>query len=224
MRLNAPELQNILAGEYVLGTLRGPARRRFEAYLRESAALREAVQSWEQSLAPLLALPEQAPSRDLLPLIEKRLGWTAPDKAPSERRLGWLPALGFALVAVFSIMLWAPWETRLTPDFAVQIATEDGTLRWQFAVDKRRNWIDVRVVQSPDVESDRDLELWLLVENAAPISLGLLSEQDGDIQRIKAAVDLSGGQGLAVSVEPRGGSPSGAPTGPVIGAQTFPSA
>lgn len=222
MNLERSPLREQLAGAYVLGTLRGPARRRFERAMADSASVREAVRFWEQAFAPLCALPPQNPARSLLPAIEARLGWARAEDAV--RRLPWLPALGFAVVAAVSVMLWAPWTPTITPDFAVTLATEEGQVRWQFAVDKTHNWIDVKVVSTPDLTSQQDLELWLLVDGSAPKSLGLISEVDGQRQRIEARLPLSEGIGLAVSVEPPGGSPTGQATGPIIAIEKFPSA
>src|SRR5262245_41835746 len=42
-----------LAAEYVLGTLRGPARRRMNSMMRDSAMLRRAVAEWEERLNPM---------------------------------------------------------------------------------------------------------------------------------------------------------------------------
>ena len=41
MNYNNPELRDVLAGEYVLGTLRGKARARFERLLAMDASLRD---------------------------------------------------------------------------------------------------------------------------------------------------------------------------------------
>ena len=224
MNIDRSPLREQLAGEYVLGTLHGAARKRFEHALQESVSLREAVQYWEQALAPLALTETEKPQRDLLPAVEARLGWvTARDAI---RSFSFWPALGFAVVAGFSILLWAPWQPGFSPDFALSVATSDDAIqRWQFAVDRKHNVIDVRVVSNPQIATDRDLELWLLVDGGAPRSLGLLSDAaSGVIYRIKATSPLLEGNGLAVSVEPAGGSPSGAPTGPVIAAQMFPTA
>ncbi len=86
---NKPELQDRLAAEYVLGTLRGRARLRFQAWMREDAALRRAVTEWEQRLAPMAAgIAEVAPPRRVWQGIEARLGApaaarTAPAAAPA---------------------------------------------------------------------------------------------------------------------------------------------
>jgi anti-sigma-K factor RskA len=47
MRRAPGELAQALAAEYVLGTLRGRARRRFEAMVAHDASLAETVARWE---------------------------------------------------------------------------------------------------------------------------------------------------------------------------------
>lgn len=217
MNLSRPELANLLAGEYVLGTLRGPARRRFERAMRDDPRLADAVNFWDQALAGLLPEEELAPSRDLWPNIEQQLGWQ--QTAQRSRPPIWA-MLAFAAVAGISILLWAPWQPRFVPDMTVAMADEDGH-QWQLAVDSGKRWLEVQVLDSPDVPSDRDLELWLLVEGSDPISLGLVAEDDGARQRILTQANLRSGYAFALSVEPQGGSPTGLPTGPVIAVGEF---
>ena len=50
-----PTLRDQLAAEYALGTLRGAARRRFQRWIREDAALAMSVARWEARLAPWAA-------------------------------------------------------------------------------------------------------------------------------------------------------------------------
>jgi anti-sigma-K factor RskA len=61
-------------------------------------------------------------------------------------------------------------------------------------------------------------ELWLIPADGVPRSLGVIGL--GGTQRVTLAPTLlelvADGAVLAVSLEPVGGSPTGAPTGPVI--------
>ena len=73
-------------------------------------------------------------------------------------------------------------------------------------------------VPAPADTEGRVTELWLIPAGEAPRSLGLLPA--GKSSEIVIADDLRRalveGSTLAVSLEPAGGSPIGAPTGPII--------
>ena len=60
--------------------------------------------------------------------------------------------------------------------------------------------------------------MWLLPQDgAAPLSMAVLASLDGRVAVPEALRDrIRRGDRLAVSVEPVGGSPTGAPTGAVI--------
>ena len=60
-----PELADALAAQYVTGTLRGRARRRFETLLVAHATLRAAVRRWQERLIPLTSVlaPQTPPLR-----------------------------------------------------------------------------------------------------------------------------------------------------------------
>ncbi|CAN5380457.1 anti-sigma factor [soil metagenome] len=67
---NNPSLVDQLAASYALGTLRGGARRRFEALARDNATLRAAALIWQGRLASVAELQaEVAPS----PAVWKRI-------------------------------------------------------------------------------------------------------------------------------------------------------
>lgn len=51
MKYDNENLRELLSGEYVLGLLRGGARRRFERLLIEDARLRGEVVAWEEKFA-----------------------------------------------------------------------------------------------------------------------------------------------------------------------------
>jgi anti-sigma-K factor RskA len=92
-----PELRDRLAAEYALGTLRGPARRRFEQLLSDNADLRDLVQDWELRVNLLAeSAPGVAPPPHVWDGIAQRIG---PASAPAplrESRHTWLwDSLGF---------------------------------------------------------------------------------------------------------------------------------
>jgi anti-sigma-K factor RskA len=64
------------------------------------------------------------------------------------------------------------------------------------------------------VQPDRVLELWAVPGSGAPHSLGLISASGASVVK-KGKVPV-GTAALAVSLEPPGGSTTGAPTGPVL--------
>ena len=67
---------------------------------------------------------------------------------------------------------------------------------------------------------DRAVQLWLLPPGGgAPVSLGLLAPNTDNTVEVPVAlagVDPDLLPSLAISLEPQGGSPTGAPTGPVV--------
>jgi anti-sigma-K factor RskA len=60
-----------------------------------------------------------------------------------------------------------------------------------------------------------NLRFSVIAGKAAPKSMGLMRDE-GATALDRIALDIRQGMTLAVSVEPKGGSPTGLPTGPVI--------
>jgi anti-sigma-K factor RskA len=79
-REESVELRRELAGEYVLGTLAGAARRRFSRWLATDATLRAEVAEWERRLASLNRVPPVLPPASVWAAIEH--GIAGDDAAP----------------------------------------------------------------------------------------------------------------------------------------------
>jgi anti-sigma-K factor RskA len=223
-----PDRADALAAEYVAGTLRGRARRRFEALLPAHAELRQAVRRWQDRLLPLTAavVPEAPPPR-VWQRIEQRL-WPqqqAP-RAPSwwQRLSVWRALSGVTTTAALAFALLATMPGEQAPPIVVVLqATGDapqggGTFVASFNADGRA--LVARPLTPVSIQPDRVLELWAVPPQGAPRSLGLVSASGVSViarDRLpRGVLDARATSALAVSVEPAGGSPTGAPTGPVV--------
>ncbi len=98
MRYTQPELLEHLASAYVLGTLTGGARRRFERLQRDRADVRGRVTQWETRLGQLaVSVPVHKPSPRVWAAIAARTQPAGPQRAAQAKAgwLGWLKPAGF---------------------------------------------------------------------------------------------------------------------------------
>jgi anti-sigma-K factor RskA len=221
VRYDDPATRQALAAEYVLGTLRGRARRRFERLMRERTDWRDEVDRWSGQLAGLAAT---APAIDPPPTLwRKILDRTSAPRAEASA-VRWWKALAIsasvAVVALAIALIMIPYGAVPPPQVAV-LKDPEARTGWviTFARTKTGDAEIHAVVESARPISDRAFELWALPgAGARPVSLGLLPSQ-GEVRYAASAAAvalLRGGTALAVSVEPPGGSPTGQPTGPVV--------
>ncbi|GAP36633.1 anti-sigma factor [Piscinibacter sakaiensis] len=230
-----PELADRLAGEYVLGTLQGPARRRLEGLLAAHPALRDAVADWTARLGLFAAsVPEVTPSPGTWTAIERRLfGAPAPaaqaPAAAGPRWFAWLagsPArLGgglaaFAAVLVLSVVLvlqgLQPAAEPVRYVALLQSPQTQGT-GWVVQLSAAG---DLRLVPSAPggpVPAGRALQFWTKPEGAAgPTSLGLV-RPDQPLTLPAARLPGRGANVLfEITLEPEGGSPYDRPSGPIL--------
>jgi anti-sigma-K factor RskA len=221
MRYRNQQLLERLAAEYVLGTLHGRARRRFERVLVESHQARSTVWRWEQQLGSLAqAAGSVQPSARVWREIERRTGMRE-KRARWHERLGLWRGLAFAATAaalVLAVMLrTAPVAG---PQYVAVFSSEQAQPLWVVSADVARGRLSIRPVNATVPAPDKSYELWLLpAGGAAPRSMGLLPTGTSAVEsELPVALRslLASAQGLAVSLEPTGGSPTGAPTGPVL--------
>ncbi|HET7369597.1 MAG TPA: anti-sigma factor [Gammaproteobacteria bacterium] len=220
MNYDSPELRELLAGEYALGTLTGAARRRFDRLLIEDAHLRTALADWEASFAVWAAgIPRQAPPARVWRRIARETGGRSP-RQPFWRSLAlWQTCTAMAAAALIAIVAWwqiSPAPTPAPAEMAV-ITSEAGQPVWVVSV--RPHSLTIKAPRNAAPPAGKAYELWMLPGNGAkPVSLGLLPAT-GEVRRrltVAQAQALASAQAVAVSIEPPGGSPTGQPTGPVV--------
>lgn len=98
-----------------------------------------------------------------------------------------------------------------------ELAPQRGGAKFKVAFDTATKKLRIQQVggQKP---ADKDFELWMIEKDKAPVSLGVITGGGSTTAAVEAKLQSAFAEGLtlAVSVEPIGGSTTGAPTGPVV--------
>ena len=213
-----------LAAEYVLGVLDAEARRMAEQRLATDSAFAAEVAFWEERLGGL--------AQEVAPVTPPDRVWSRIDGAvtPKVRSAGlWNSVMfwrwsAFASAALAAASLAVVYVAVVAPTRTPLVATLDAGGRTGFlaTIEPGRNTITIVPAALANTDQ-RVLELWLIAPGDQPRSLGLI--EAGRAVRINVPADLAGrvaaNAALAVSLEPPGGSPTGAPTGPVIASGTL---
>lgn len=214
-------LRQKLASEYVLGTLKGGARRRFEGWLYNDADLRNITAEWRQRLEPMAEFTTPvAPPKRVWKQIEQRLHLSPRGWSLWRDSLSFWRSLGLASSAIAALLVIV-MSTQLmnTPQIS-HVATlmdEKSQTAMLLTADSRHDTLEVRMVGNAPVPTDKELELWAVPKSGNPRSLGLLADK-GSVKLALSSRAIGNDVALlAVTLEPRGGSPDpNGPTGPIL--------
>ncbi|MBK5353759.1 anti-sigma factor [Pseudomonas sp. TH41] len=216
MNYQTPTLRRALAADYAIGLMPSAARRRFEQLLLEDAALRVELAQWQESLASLTeALPEQpVPDRvwqGIAARIEPQM-LHVPEKRPFWNWLRLTAAVCSLVVAVALGVIYNRDNAR----YSATLLSADA--QPALKVEAHEDYLKVEALALAAVDQGRSLELWAIPADGKPISLGVIPVGgSGKVELSDTQKALIGKPiALAVSLEPKGGSPTGQPTGPVL--------
>lgn len=216
MNYNKPELLDSLAGQYVLGTLTGLARKRFQRLMLTSSKAREATSMWEQNLNNLAsAITPQIPNDEVWVQIMQRIenkpqpSKTVVHTKPSIWRTWSFVATAACIILAF-LVIQPTTSIKQTQQVAL-VQNQDKQSLW--FIDVNEQGLSIKASSQLSAQTNKDYELWMILKGQdTPISLGLLPKQGDKLlmkdKRFKAS-DIAL---LAVSLEPLGGSPNGLPT------------
>ena len=208
------------AGEYAMDLLSGAEREAFEARLRAEPGLARVVAEWREELVPLAEeVKGTAPPGSVKTAVDQRLFGAV--TAGRSRWAFWQNFTGAVTATVLglAILLFfgGPVDTPQGPTLMTEVAAEDQSFRMTAAFVQGEGTLRVTPVVGAAPEG-RVLELWLIAGEDAPLSLGLLADDaPSDIVIPAALQGKLNGAVLAVSEEPPGGAPDGAPTGDILG-------
>jgi anti-sigma-K factor RskA len=220
MKIEHNRMLDALCGEYILGSLRGAARRRFERALREEPLVASRLADWQRMLLPRHGTQmEIKPASHIWNRLERELS-LARYRTRFFRRIsfwrGWAAAATVGLVAAIGINVLEV-EPQAQP--MREIARLEGTEITPVSAQLMRDGhtLQLHALQPTHAGPAQSYELWLLPAEGGAISLAVLVSLDAHFVLPPGQVErLHKGAKLAVTLEPAGGSPTGKATGPVI--------
>ncbi len=231
--MTLPSDRDLLADLLVLGLLDDADQVEAERLLEADPDLAGRAMAAALRFAPLddatprMALPPGAWER-----LEARLSSAAPargpepalasgpppDRGPANRnRAPWRAGLGLAAALVLALGLGWTLRPGLDPEAVAVLLDPEGT---PFALieDFGNGEAAVTTLAAFDVPSDQSLQVWTKwSEEVGPVSLGVLDRFEGAAVGAEGLPQPVAGQLYEITLEAEGGSPSGRPTGPILG-------
>lgn len=214
-----------VAAEYVLGVLSVEERQALVRRIETDAGFARLIEAWEERLSSLNAGYDQVtPPASVKHALDARLFGR---EAGVGARPGLLQSLAFwrglavaslaALVIAIAIPLLRPTTTTSDARLIASLAGDKTDVRYLAAYDASAGQIGLSHLAG-DRAAGRDFELWIIKGNEPPVSLGVIPAGGSVHLAVTPAHRALIGSGalFAISLEPRGGSPTGRPTGPVV--------
>ncbi len=226
--LRNPELREKLSAEYVLGTLKGGARRRFESLLSESAVLEQCVSEWQDRLYPLSEFaPSISPSLKVWDNIQATLNLQQQEQKKSPAKSFWnnlnfwrnVGLVSTTLATALLIFLVAKPSTEILhqPSYVAMLSNDKAQLTVVVTGNPQTQKLVVKVIANQTIPSDKSLELWAISKDGVPRALGLVAENGTITLPLPENISTKNFTLMAISLEPKGGSPNpNAPTGPIL--------
>lgn len=234
---------DMLAAEFVLGTL--DARERADVVVRRQSEpeLDEMIVAWEHQMAALDdEVTPVAPDPKLYQRIEQRIDALENDQADVGtnrsdntnvislhrrlRRWQWSTALASAAAMVMvAVLVFQPAPEQSPQSFVAVFQQNDQQPAFMLSVDLTNRQMQIRPVTAEPLRG-KSYQMWIKADSLGPNprSLGVLNDnfkldraalRDYDPDLLKKAT-------FGISVEPEGGSPTGQPTGPAIHGYLYP--
>lgn len=235
---SADDREDLRHAEYVLGVLDADARAALEREIARDPNAAAEVARWQKHLLPLAEdVAPVAPPDYIWARIRSGLGFAGLEArtiVEPERPSLWQNAalwrwfaLGAGMVAAGCIALLvllprapsAPPASQQIAYVTARIQQDNGLPGWTATLDTAHARL-VLVPAAPNaMPAGRVPELWLIPPGGKPIAVGVFAADKATTLNLSRDLlaKVNARALLAVSVEPPGGSPTGQPTGPVIG-------
>lgn len=218
-----------VAAEYVLGTLGAEDRAAAARRVDTDAAFAQLVDRWETTLAPMAnAYGSVEPPASVKQAIDRRL--FSSTAVPTVEKAGiwsslafWrgLTVAAFAALALYIALPLVSPPPPATPAerLVASLAPQQSDVHYFVVYDARTKDIGLSHVTGARAP-DRDFELWVIENNQSPRSLGVIPVGSNVHLAVSQEIQqkIASGAVFAITMEPKGGSATGEPTGPVVAA------
>jgi anti-sigma-K factor RskA len=219
-----------LAAEFVLGLVQGFERDALEKRRRDDYVFAREVEFWEARLGPISGdVKPEAVSPHVWEKIAQEVGHKpiplSASKAGKDEGGLWnsLPfwrSLGLAgpALAAASLVFAMAGLVSPPPSLVATLTLTDGKYAFMASVDRMTGKVMLMPAADMPAPADHTHELWIVPVGGTPRSLGTFVA-DAPIMIKMPRETMPGADAeamLAISVEPMGGSKTGAPTGPVV--------
>ena len=223
------EDDRVLVAEYALDLLEGGERAALARRIAAEPVLKAELGFWRHRLQSLdqQFTPETAPAQSWSRIEQRLFGNAAPRRQGLFSWWSSLPALRGMAVAGYLIAVGAVGYIFLQPprldpqalanQLVAAMSAQDSGVSFVALYSPETGMLRLTAL-SGEAVPDRDFELWAIQGENAPVSMGLVAM--GDRQEMPLPADLpasfAAGTVLAVTLEPKGGSPEPGPTGPIV--------
>lgn len=218
------EADQVLVAEFALGLLDAQEHEQAARRIAAHPQLQRELRLWRQRLATLdREFAETAPPPGLYDRIAARLF-----AGPAPARQGWwnslalwrgLAAAGLAVAVIAIGIDLAPRPPVSGPELVAALEAQGSNVKFIAFYDAKAGTVRLAALSGSAVP-DKDFELWAIKGKDAPVSMGVIPIDAKSNVVMSNAVKQGFGAGtvLAVTLEQKGGSPTGAPQGPVVAA------
>ncbi|WP_462148069.1 anti-sigma factor [Pseudoalteromonas gelatinilytica] len=218
MKYDDQTLLNLLAAEYVLGTLHGHARDRFSRLMRTSPRARYATSLWQRHIKNLEnAIESNPPDQQVWDKITKRIDpiFLPTQKKAKDPNYGIFKAWGAIATAVCIVLVLITWQPQesFSDKITHSVTFYDSSNKPLWNLDISDHSILLKAASDRIIETNYDYQLWIRLKgypNAIPIAL--LPKTDSKEIARNALFKPQNIALLAISREPTGGSQSGSPS------------
>jgi anti-sigma-K factor RskA len=223
-----PDDDDLLAAELALGLLQAEERTAAEAHMLSNPRFAAAHARWAAHFLDWLSGHEEMPAPSIWARIEARIPTNDIGKRPGGPvhwwQIGALMTISALAASLAMVMILQPADKQpmpkalhtTPPEYVATLTGEHqaGVVTVSF------NRTSGRLLIAPArlAIGQHSAELWAIPADGKPRSLGVISEEVSgrSLSYAGPAQLIAPGVTLAISVEPVGGSQTGAPTGPVI--------